>query len=128
MINMNASLNTQLSNKINLAGARAKHILLSEAMLKHYKLAYWYEQGYLASEPQIFTCFQLDTEDLLDNLSLAGYTICSRHSIQQLLDAPKLIVRLASVHPEHAQAVEAIQLGSSNTALFIIPAQKELIK
>lgn len=125
---MNASLNTQLSNKINLAGARAKHILLAEAMMMHYKLTYWYEQDYLASEPQVFTCFQLDTEDLLDNLSLAGYTICSRHSIQQLLDAPKLIVRLASVHPEHAQAVEAIQLGSSNTALFIIPAQKELIK
>lgn len=111
----------ELNKKINLAGARAKHILLSEAMMQHYKLAYWYEQGYLASEPQVFTCFQLDTEDLLDNLSLAGYCIVSRHTIPELLAAPKLIVRLASVHPEHTQAVEAIQLGSSNTALFIIP-------
>ena len=115
-------LNTlELNRKINLARARAKHILLSEAMMQHYKLTYWHEQGYLASEPQVFTCFQLDTEDLLDNLSLAGYCIVSRHSIQQILDAPKLIVRLASVHPEHTQSVEAIQLGSSNTALFIIP-------
>lgn len=120
-----SQLNTlELTRKINLAGARAKHILLAEAMMQHYKLTYWYEQGYLASEPQVFTCFQLDTEDLLDNLSLAGYCIVSRHTIPELLAAPKLIVRLASVHPEHTQAVEAIQLGSSNTALLIIPGDK----
>lgn len=101
--------------------SRAKHIMLAEAMQHHYRLSYWLENNFLADEPHVFTCLQQDTEDLLDSLSLAGYMLCSLHDIQELLDAKRLIVRIASVHPEHIAGVEHIQLGASATALLIIP-------
>ena len=100
----------------------AKKLLksLASAMQYNYNLDSYHN---FLSEKYVITSFIDETQDLLDTLSLDGYCICSRHSIDSILEAPKVILRVASVKSQYAQYLAEPELAK--TVLFIIPGDTQ---
>jgi hypothetical protein len=117
--NYKASEQVPIIQANQLGTLRATKILagLAKAMQNNYLMDTY--ANYL-SENYVITCEQHETQDMLDELSLAGYCLSSRHTIPELLDAPKLIVRIARVKLEFASHLRN-PVADAATALFIIP-------
>ena len=104
----------------SLDSGLAKKVLksLSSAMHYNYNMDSYYN---FLSENYVVTSTIDETQDLLDELSLDGYCICSRHSIDAILQAPKVIIRVASAKPAYIESLQEL----AKTALFIIPHKEQ---
>lgn len=99
--------------------AKKLYTKLSKAMQYNYTMDAY--TNYL-SESYVTSATYKETQDLLDELSIAGYCICSRHSIDEILNADKVIIRVASVASTHAPYLARPEL--TKTVLFIIPGEQ----
>lgn len=109
LIPVPSSLDTPLAKKLLKSLASAMHY--------NYNMDSYYN---FLSENYVVTSTIDETQDLLDELSISGYCICSRHSIDAILQAPKVIIRVASVKPAYIESLQEL----AKTALFIIPHQE----
>jgi hypothetical protein len=110
LIPVPSSLDTPLAKKVIKS--------LGSAMHYNYCMDSYYN---FLSENYVVTSTIDETQDLLDELSISGYCICSRHSIDEILQAHKVIIRVASVKYAYVQSLQEL----AKTALFIIPHQEQ---
>jgi hypothetical protein len=119
-INYKAPASSKLSQLIpvpsSLDTPLAKKLLksLGNAMQYNYNMDSYHN---FLNEHYVITSTLDETQELLDDLSIAGYCICSRHSIDEILQADKVIIRVASTKPAYIESLQEL----AKTALFIIP-------
>jgi hypothetical protein len=106
LIPVPSSLDTPLAKKLLKS--------LGNAMQYNYNMDSYYN---FLNENYVITSTIDETQELLDDLSIAGYCICSRHSIDEILQADKVIIRVASTKPAYIESLQEL----AKTALFIIP-------